>query len=89
MLDAQRGWLAIDPKGVIGETAYEVGAALRNPCERPTVFAATATIERRVALFAGILGLDPKRVLGWAFAQAIPAAIWEVEDEGVLRTGIS
>ena len=31
LLDAERGWLAIDPKGIIGEPEYEVGAALRNP----------------------------------------------------------
>lgn len=88
LLDNQRGWLAIDPKGVVGELAYEVGAAFRNPCERPAVFAARATIERRVGRFAGVLGLDAERVLGWAFAQAVLAAIWEVEDAGVLRMGI-
>jgi streptomycin 6-kinase len=88
LLDVRRGWLAIDPKGVVGELAYEVGAALRNPIERATMFAAPATIERRVAHFAGVLGLRTERVLGWAFAQAILAAIWEVEDAGVLRTGV-
>ena len=31
LLDSSRGWLAIDPKGVIGEPEYEIGAALRNP----------------------------------------------------------
>src|SRR5262245_24595375 len=34
LFDSHRGWLAIDPKGVIGELEYEVGAALRNPYER-------------------------------------------------------
>jgi streptomycin 6-kinase len=88
LLDIQRGWLAIDPKGVVGELAYEVGAALRNPIERPAMFTAPETIERRVAHFAGVLGLRTERVLGWAFAQAILAAIWEVEDAGVLSTGV-
>jgi streptomycin 6-kinase len=88
LLDIQRGWLAVDPKGVVGELAYEVGAALRNPIERPVMFTDPATIERRVAHFAGVLGLRTERVLGWTFAQAILAAIWEVEDAGVLRTGV-
>jgi streptomycin 6-kinase len=48
---------------------------------------ARATIERRVEHFAGVLGLSTERVLGWAFAQAILAAIWEVEDAGVLHRG--
>ena len=38
LLDRDRGWLAIDPKGVVGESEYEVGAALRNPYERPELF---------------------------------------------------
>lgn len=87
LLDARRGWLAIDPKGVVGEQAYEVGAALRNPCDRPDVFASPATIERRVDCFARELRLDATRVLRWAFAQAVLAAIRELEDDGVVRAG--
>jgi streptomycin 6-kinase len=87
LLDAQRGWLAVDPKGVIGELEYEVGAALRNPIERPGLVAQPGTIERRVEHFATALDLGAGRVLRWAFAQAVLAAIWEVEDAGVLRTG--
>ena len=52
LFDSDRGWLAIDPKGVIGETEYEVGAALRNPYERPELFAQPSTIERRLKRFA-------------------------------------
>jgi streptomycin 6-kinase len=88
VLDAQGGWLAIDPKGVVGELAYEVGAALRNPCERPALYGAPATIRNRVDHFARALHLDPWRILGWAFAQAVLAALWELEDEGVLKAGI-
>jgi len=87
LLDARQGWLAIDPKGVVGEPAYEVGAALRNPCERPELFAAPATIVKRVDCFARVLRLDGGRILAWAFAQAILAAIWELEDDGVLNAG--
>ncbi len=31
ILSSERGWLAIDPKGVIGPAAYEVGPLLMNP----------------------------------------------------------
>lgn len=40
LFDDARGWLAIDPKGVVGEVEYEIGAILRNPIERPDLFAA-------------------------------------------------
>src|SRR4030095_1370797 len=29
LFDSDRGWLAIDPKGVIGEVEYEIGGGLR------------------------------------------------------------
>lgn len=87
LLDSQRGWLAIDPKGVVGEVAYEVGAALRNPCERPDLYATAATIRRRIDCFGRVLRLDPARILGWTFAQAVLAAIRELEDEAVLNAG--
>lgn len=35
LFDAHRGWIAIDPKGVVGELEYELGALLRNPVEQP------------------------------------------------------
>jgi len=78
--DERRGWLAIDPKGVIGELEYEIGAALRNPYERPELLASPDVIERRLAIFYAALGIDVDRARAWAFAQAVLSAIWSVED---------
>ena len=80
LFDSARGWLAIDPKGVLGETEYELGAALRNPLERPDLFASASVVERRIARFARRLSVDAGRVLEWGFAQAVLAVIWKVED---------
>lgn len=80
LMDADRGWLAVDPKGVVGELAYELGASLRNPYEAPDRFAVAKVIERRIAQFEARLGIDPVRTVGWAFSQAVLAAIWEAED---------
>jgi len=80
LFDARRGWLAIDPKGVVGEVEYEIGAALRNPYEGLDFVVEPATITRRASLFAHLLGLDVDRILAWGFAQAVLAAVWEVED---------
>jgi streptomycin 6-kinase len=78
--DARRGWLAIDPKGVIGEAEYEVGAAIRNPIEAPDFFTSRRIVERRLEYFARTLDLDLDRALRWAFAQAVLSAVWSVED---------
>jgi streptomycin 6-kinase len=75
------GWLAIDPQGVIGEPAYEAGAFLRNPMpsflDRPKL---EEVLARRIQLFSETLGLDPIRLRGWGFAQAVLAAVWSIED---------
>jgi streptomycin 6-kinase len=78
--DSVRGWCAIDPKGVVGELEYELGAALRNPIDRPDLFASLDIVERRLEHFGLVLGIDTSRARGWGFAQAVLAAIWSIED---------
>ena len=80
LFDRARGWVAIDPKGVVGELEYELGALLRNPRQAPAVFTDPATVERRVRVLSTGLGVDRTRTLGWAFAQAVLSAIWCVQD---------
>lgn len=80
LYDEQRGWAAIDPKGVVGELEYEVGAILRNPMELPDFFTSPEVIERRLQILTGTLQLNYKRALEWSFAQAVLSAIWDVED---------
>ncbi|HKQ75568.1 MAG TPA: aminoglycoside phosphotransferase family protein [Blastocatellia bacterium] len=87
LFDSDRGWLAIDPKGVIGEIEYEIGASLRNPYEKPELFASPETIERRLSCFAAKLKLDADRALAWGFAQAVLSAIWSVEDGFAVDAG--
>jgi streptomycin 6-kinase len=78
--DNARGWCAVDPKGVVGELEYEIGAALRNPIDRPDLFAKHDVVERRLDRFGLALGIDVSRARGWCFAQAVLSAIWSVED---------
>lgn len=85
ILSAQRQpWLAIDPKGIVGEPAYEVGAWMRNPVGRillrpdlPRLFA------RRVDILAEELALDRQRIIAWSLAQAVLSAWWSIEDRGM------
>lgn len=67
----EKGWIAIDPKGVFAEPAFETGAFLRNQV-RDT--------ERRIATFAESLSVDRRRIRDWAFAQAVLSACWSVQD---------
>jgi streptomycin 6-kinase len=81
--DEHRGWLAIDPKGVLGEAAYETGAMLRNPNAPnadPDLCADPAIIERRVRQICGRLAYPYERVIGWCFSQWMLAVLWAIED---------
>lgn len=83
LLDVDRGWLAIDPKGVVGELAYEFGPLLRNPWGHgfdQQACAAPAVVDRRTRLIAERVGLDRRRLLAWGFAQAVLSAVWSRED---------
>ena len=81
LFDRVRGWTAIDPKGIVGELEYEIGALLRNPIEQPELFTNRGIIEQRLAILCDALNLDHSRALRWSFAQAVLSAIWDVEDE--------
>jgi streptomycin 6-kinase len=76
-------WLAIDPKGLVGEPAYEVGAWLRNPLpqllHRPQP---GRVLARRIDQFVEELGLDRTRVRDWGMAQAVLSVWWSIEDTG-------
>ena len=76
LFDHARGWLAIDPKGEVGERAYELAAPLRNPLEGPDIFMSAGQMDRRVRIYCERLNLDRGRVLSWCFARNASAAMW-------------
>lgn len=81
----REGWLAVDPKGFVGDPAFEPGALIRNPGARLEALSEVdlrRLVEARVAILADALDLDPGRVLGWTFVQSVLAAAWRVEDHG-------
>jgi len=82
ILSAGDGWRVIDPKGVAGEPAYEVGALLRNPFTlfaEPDVKRITA---RRLDILVETLDMDCERLRQWSLAQAVLSAWWSYEDGG-------
>lgn len=83
ILTAEREpWLAIDPKGVVGEAAYDTAALLHNPVETLDAPDPKRLLERRLEVLSRELDLDPARVRAWGLAQAVLAAYWSLEDGG-------
>jgi streptomycin 6-kinase len=86
MLTSDRGWLAIDPHGVLGEPAYEAGPLLRNPIGlggRPDL---AAVLARRVPILAEAYGVDAERIRGWGRAHGAVSLIWSHQDGGSVDT---
>lgn len=76
-------WLVIDPKGVVGDPCYELGAFLYNPGARITHDAAgRRLLERRIAIFSEQLNFTQERIRNWGIAQAVLSAVWSCESEG-------
>jgi len=72
-----RGWLAIDPWGLMGERAYDYANIFPNPdlaSVTPDRFAA------RLAQIARAADLEPARLRAWAHAHAGLSAAWHAQD---------
>jgi streptomycin 6-kinase len=72
-----RGWLAIDPKGLIGERGFEYANLFRGP--DADLALAPGRMARRVGVVAQAASLDPRRLLAWIFAYAALGAAWSLE----------
>jgi streptomycin 6-kinase len=81
VLESERGWLAIDPKGVIGPKGYEVGPLLINPVpdflngSNPKVQTA-----KRIAVLSEMLGMEREYIRSWGLCHAALSAWWSIED---------
>ena len=81
ILSSARGWLAIDPKGLIGPAGCEVGAFLMNPWVVTGRTADTPLLIRhRVAALSELLGFERQAIADWGVAHAVLSACWSLEE---------
>ena len=80
LLLGERGWLAIDPKGLFGDPAYDVANMFYNPLARDDLRTDPARIGAMARAFATALDRDVPTVLRWAFVHACLSASWHLED---------
>lgn len=71
------GWTAIDPKGVLGDPAYDCANLFLNPIGRPDLARDPARIEALATALAEGTGYPRPRILGWAAAHAALSALWD------------
>lgn len=79
ILDAgMRGWIAIDPKGLLGDRAFDFVNILRNPDDATALV--PARFARQVEVITEAAGLDRQRLLRWTLAFASLSAVWILEE---------
>jgi len=81
ILSSERGWLVIDPKGVIGPAGYEVGPFMINPWSSFSEGVDyRLKVKRRIDILHEHLGFERERILEWSLAHAVLSAWWSIED---------
>ena len=73
-----RGWLAIDPKGLLGERTFDFVNLLRNPDDETAL--GPGRFARQATVIAEAAGLDRVRLLQWTVAFCGLSAAWILED---------
>ncbi len=74
------GWLAIDPKGLIGERTYDYANIFYNPDDSPEIVERPERITSVCSIFSRRFDIDPSRILKFAFAYGCLSACWEIDD---------
>ncbi len=69
-------WIAIDPKGLWGDPAYELANALRNPKGVDQLIRDPNIISHRAKVFAESLQIDQKQMLKWAAVKIALSISW-------------
>jgi streptomycin 6-kinase len=78
LLDFGGRWLAIDPKGLIGDRAFDYANIFCNPDTETAI----ANFSRRLAIVSEHSGIEPQRLRDWITAWCSLSASWTGEDGG-------
>ena len=73
-----RGWVAIDPKGLLGEKGFDFANIFCNPDIKTAT--SPGRLSRQVKLIAKEANLDAKRLLNWIIAWTGLSASWILND---------
>lgn len=77
---SQRGWLAFDPKGLVGERTYDCANTLCNP-PIPELVHNEARLLTQAAILSDALAIDLSRLLAFTYAYACLSASWSLQDD--------
>lgn len=81
ILHGKRGWLVIDPKGLLGDPGFEAANFFYNPLHRHDLSLDPERIAYMAEVFARVLGQNPRAILDHAIAWGCLSSSWHAEDE--------
>lgn len=73
-------WLAIDPKGLIGDAAYDYANSFQNPERADALVLDAGRIARHAAALAERTAIPRRHLLAWAVAHTALSGAWNIED---------
>ncbi|NTA80412.1 phosphotransferase [Agrobacterium tumefaciens] len=80
IMRSSRGWIIIDPAGLIGDAALDVANMFSNPLDRFDLTRSEARIASMASTFAKALKRNERVLLQYAFAYGCLSAAWHEED---------
>lgn len=81
ILHGQRGWLAIDPKGILGDPGFDAANMFYNAPGHDEICSDPGRIAHMAEVFASALGQPPTAILDHAFAWGCLSSSWHHEDK--------
>lgn len=80
ILNSARGWLAIDPKGLLGPVEYDLANIFYNPHDQFDRLVRPERIQQLADGFSAQLNLDPYTIKKWVFIYGCLSSLWCLED---------
>jgi streptomycin 6-kinase len=79
LLQSKTGFTAIDPKGVVGDPAFEVYALLHNPVGAPPE-SMLSLLPKRLETVSDVTGIELGRLKAWGFCGLVMSLCWSAEE---------
>lgn len=81
LLSPQRGWLALDPKGILGPRAYEYAVILCNPYAHKDIITNKARMQQHAQIISEHANVDLDLLYRFTFLHACQCAAWSQCDD--------
>lgn len=94
LYSSERGWLAIDPKGLLGEKTFDYVNILCNPTKEMAL--SEGRLMKQINIISKNTGIDVNHLLKWTIAWSALSTVWFLNDDidanlpfGVLKIAIA